>query len=117
MIRSDRFEVAGRHVLGPVPPFDVRIGYTFSTLESADGRISKAIEYLYEEKKRLERAIASLEELRRTGGQLPDEPRPPGRRGRKSMDLAEREEVSRRMKKYWASRRGDAVENGTHSLA
>jgi hypothetical protein len=77
--------------------------------------ISKAIEYLYEEKKRLERAIASLEELRRTGGQLPDEPRPPGRRGRKSMDLAEREEVSRRMKKYWASRRGEPVENGTHS--
>jgi hypothetical protein len=79
--------------------------------------ISKAIEYLYEEKKRLERAIASLEELRRTGGQLPDEPRPPGRRGRKSMDLAEREEVSRRMKKYWASRRGDGVETETHSTS
>ena len=77
--------------------------------------ISKAIEYLYEEKKRLERAIASLEELRRTGGQLPDEPRQPGRRGRKSMDLAEREEVSRRMKKYWASRREDAPESETQS--
>jgi hypothetical protein len=31
------------------------------------------------------------------------------------MDLAEREEVSRRMKKYWASRRGDAGESATNS--
>jgi len=77
--------------------------------------ISKAIDYLYQEKKQLEHAIASLEELRRTGGQLPDQPRPHSRRGRKSMDLDEREEVSRRMKKYWANRREEAVENGTGS--
>jgi hypothetical protein len=29
----------------------------------------------------------------------------PGRRGRKSMGLEERQQVSERMKKYWAGRR------------
>ncbi len=31
---------------------------------------------------------------------------PKARRGRKSMDATERREVSRRMKDYWAKRRG-----------
>ena len=63
------------------------------------------IEYLYEEKARLERAIAALEEVLAAG--LSQERRPQGRRGRKSMGSAERQEVSKRMKRYWASRRGD----------
>ena len=75
--------------------------------------ISKAIEYPYQEKKKLEHAIASLEELRRTGGELPGQPRPHISRGRKSMDQDEREEVSRRMKKYWATRRGEGLKART----
>jgi hypothetical protein len=62
----------------------------------------KAIQELYEEKERLERVIASLEELQRTGLPLPPATK---RRGRKTMDDKEREEVSARMKKYWASRK------------
>jgi len=64
----------------------------------------KALQDLYAEKEKLERAIASLEELQRVGGMtgLP----PLGkRRGRKSMNAEEREEVSKRMRKYWANRR------------
>jgi hypothetical protein len=65
----------------------------------------KAIQELYGEKERLERVIASLEELQRTAGVTP-EPRPGlKRRGRKSMPAAERERVSERMKTYWAARR------------
>jgi hypothetical protein len=65
----------------------------------------KAIQDLYAEKEKLERVIASLEELQRTAGTLPAVPKPARRRGRKSMDSAERQEVSERMRKYWASRR------------
>ena len=65
----------------------------------------KAIQELYAEKEKLERVIASLEELQRTAGSLPIPPTGGKRRGRKSMNPKERQEVSERMKKYWASRR------------
>jgi hypothetical protein len=65
----------------------------------------KAIQDLYAEKEKLERVIASLEELQRTAGSVPVMPKPVKRRGRKSMDSSERQEVSARMRKYWASRR------------
>jgi len=66
----------------------------------------KAIEYLYTQKETLERVIASLEEVQRSGApSAAVVPSALERRGRKSMSSAEREEVSRRMKKYWASRR------------
>jgi hypothetical protein len=65
----------------------------------------KAIQDLYAEKEKLERVIASLEELQRTAGFLPVLPKPAKRRGRKSMNSSERLEVSERMRKYWASRR------------
>jgi len=64
----------------------------------------KALQDLYAEKEKLERAIASLEELQRAGG-LAGLPQLGKRRGRKSMNPEEREEVSKRMRKYWASRR------------
>ena len=51
-------------------------------------------------KRRLEGIIAELEELQAMDGS----PRI-SRRGRKHMGAEEREEVSRRMKRYWASRR------------
>ena len=65
----------------------------------------KAIQDLYAEKEKLERVIASLEELQRTAGSVPVLPKPAKRRGRKSMNSSERQEVSERMRKYWASRR------------
>ena len=65
----------------------------------------KAIQDLYAEKEKLERVIASLEELQRTAGSVPVLPKPVKRRGRKSMNSSERQEVSERMRKYWASRR------------
>jgi hypothetical protein len=65
----------------------------------------RAIQQLYEEKDRLERVIASLEELQRTAGAPPVLPQTLKRRGRKSMAPTERQEVSERMKKYWENRR------------
>lgn len=67
--------------------------------------LTKALQDLYAEKEKLERAIASLEALQRVGGELPRLPDAGKRRGRKSMNLQERAEVSARMKKYWAARR------------
>jgi hypothetical protein len=65
----------------------------------------KAIQELYAEKEKLERVIASLEELQRAAGSIPATPRGGRRRGRKSMGAKERQEVSERMKRYWANRR------------
>jgi hypothetical protein len=65
----------------------------------------KAIRELYDEKKRIEQVIEHLEALsvQRVGKQM--ETSGPRRRGRKGMTEDEREEVSRRMKEYWATRR------------
>jgi hypothetical protein len=67
--------------------------------------LHKAIQELREEKERLERVIASLGELQRSAGAIPALPERVPRRGRKFMDPRERQEVSERMKKYWAARR------------
>jgi hypothetical protein len=64
--------------------------------------INKAIRDLYEEKKRLDRVIASLEEMQRNPAV---EAVLSKRRGRKSMDEQARQEVSERMKRYWEMRR------------
>ena len=65
----------------------------------------KAIQDLYAEKEKLEHVIASLEELQRTGSAIPALPKSAKRRGRKSMNSEERQEVAERMRKYWAGRR------------
>ena len=76
----------------------------------------KAIQDLYAEKEKLERVIASLEELQRAAGSAPELPKPPAkRRGRKSMSSTERQEVSERMRKYWASRRQTPEAQASHS--
>ena len=59
----------------------------------------RAIEELYEEKRRIEQAIAALKR------QGPAPAKAAGRRGRKSMAEEERRQVSERMRKYWESRR------------
>ena len=67
--------------------------------------LNKVIQDLYAKKGKLERVIASLEELQRTGSAAVQLPKGAIRRGRKSMGARERAEVSERMRKYWASRR------------
>jgi hypothetical protein len=66
--------------------------------------LSDTIQKLYAEKESLMKAISVLEALQRdtlAGSATISR----SRRGRKSMDPDERQEVSLRMKKYWASRR------------
>jgi len=75
----------------------------------------KAIQELYAEKEKLERVIASLEELQRSAGVAPILPKAVGRRGRKSMNSKERLEVSERMKRYWESRRKPGSDDGSMS--
>lgn len=58
--------------------------------------ISGTLLALYAQKKRLENAIAELERL---SGKCPT------RRGRRFMGPVERQDVSERMKRYWAGRR------------
>lgn len=74
----------------------------------------RAIRELYEEKKRLEDAIASLEQLLEakavTQSLNLDGLRK--RRGRKNMGPEERRKVSERMKKYWAQRRAKGARHG-----
>ena len=67
--------------------------------------LSKTIQDLYAEKEKLEHVIASLEELQRAADANSHVMSRSSRRGRKSMGSQERQEVSARMKKYWASRR------------
>jgi len=67
--------------------------------------LQKTIQDLYAEKEKLERVIASLEELQRAADANSQVMGRSKRRGRKSMGSAERQEVSERMKKYWAGRR------------
>lgn len=77
--------------------------------------VIKALRELYSEKKRLDTAIAALE-ARLRAAQSESALKPgAGRRGRKSMSAAERQEVSKRMTLYWEARR--AQENPPGTLA
>jgi hypothetical protein len=63
--------------------------------------LQKTIDFLRGEISRLERVVASLEELRdgMTG------PLQKKQGGRKSMTAEERQKVAERMRRYWAGRR------------
>lgn len=65
----------------------------------------KAIRQLYAERERLDRVIASLEQLEKGAAGTNPAASPASRRGRKTMTAEERTEVSARMKRYWAARR------------
>ena len=80
------------------------IGTRMDCAARASMDLYEAIRKLYEEKKRLEHAIKELEKLRAGGCPPPAEPSGT-RRGRHSMGRAERQQVSQRMRKYWAARR------------
>ncbi len=67
----------------------------------------KTIRMLHEERDRLDKLIASLEELKLSKG-VAGRQKLPGRRGRKSMSMTERQEISVRMKKYWEARRASS---------
>lgn len=60
--------------------------------------LNRVIRDLNEERNRLGRIIDRLEQMR---AEETADQKPRSRRGRKSMDAAGREEVSRRMRKYW----------------
>jgi hypothetical protein len=84
--------------------------------------VYKALSELHEEKKRLDSAIQALEARMKTVAGKSTQ----ARRGRRSMSPGEREEVSRRMSRYWASRRkktqmssgaGGAPDGTANSLA
>jgi hypothetical protein len=64
--------------------------------------LEKTIDFLRGEISRLERVVASLEELRDgvTGSRLQK-----NRGGRKSMSAEERQKIAERMRRYWAGRR------------
>ncbi len=63
--------------------------------------LSRTIQELQKEKRRLDQAIVVLEQLLDHGTASI----PAGRRGRKSMSAEERLQVSQRMQRYWAARR------------
>ncbi|HTQ55428.1 MAG TPA: hypothetical protein VMI94_13260 [Bryobacteraceae bacterium] len=64
--------------------------------------LNKILAELYEEKIRLDKVIASLEQLAEHSISIPVAT---SRRGRKFMSPQERQQVSERMRKYWADRK------------
>ncbi len=73
----------------------------------------RIISELEQERKRLQRIIESLENLDPAGDPQVHAARK--RRGRKSMDRTAREEVSARMKRYWAKRRAEREQQGRNN--
>ena len=63
--------------------------------------LRRTINDLYDEKAKLDRVIASLEQLNEEA----QVPQPVARRGRKFMNPQERRMVSERMRRYWAMRK------------
>lgn len=66
--------------------------------------LEEALRELYQEKKRLDSAIAHLESRLAMTSEAPKR----STRGRKCMSVEERLVVSARMRSYWAARRRDA---------
>jgi len=70
--------------------------------------IYRIIRELVEERNRISKIIASLDEIVPEGRKSTSKAKG-SRRGRKSMDASARQEVSERMKRYWASRREETA--------
>lgn len=69
----------------------------------------KIIGELQDEREKLTQIILSLEQLNKSSVKFGGQAEP--RRGRRFMDSAARSDVSDRMKKYWAARRGETGKN------
>ena len=67
--------------------------------------LMELIRSLHREKESIDRAIASLEELLQISRPHSYTPSSSKRPGRKSMSAAERQQVSQRIKEYWAAKR------------
>jgi hypothetical protein len=67
--------------------------------------LSKTIQELRAERQRLIDLIHAVEDVQQYYASMPRREQHVSRRGRKSMGTAERQQVSERMKKYWALRR------------
>lgn len=76
--------------------------------------LNKLLADLRQELARKEAAIAALEALHDPERAAPSPTRRENR-GRKSMGAAEREEVSARMKRYWAARRQDTLKKAARN--
>ncbi len=73
--------------------------------------LTRIIQDLLEDKKKIERVIASLEDLQRNAVEIPEIPAAK-RKGRKPMPPEERQEVSARMKRYWTRFRMERAMGG-----
>ena len=82
-----------------------RLAYAHTSFFTTEVAEELADELIAHAPEKLERVIASLEELQRSAGNTPVLPKGLKRRGRKSMDPKERQDVSERMKRYWDARR------------
>lgn len=71
--------------------------------------LNEVIRSLYEEKKKLDRLIASLESVSANGGAPAARPSKPRRTRRRQVSAERRKEISERMRKYWAARRAKAA--------
>lgn len=67
--------------------------------------LSRIIQELRTERKKIAELIRAMEDLQLSHASRSARERSTRRRGRKSMDATERQQVSERMKKYWATRR------------
>jgi hypothetical protein len=79
--------------------------------------VQPTIRILQLEPERVEATIALLEQLQNANGNGTGAPHHKSKRGRKSMGSEEREEVSERMKKYWANRREASDQDSTSTTA
>jgi hypothetical protein len=82
----------------------------------------KAIRELVNEKKRIDRIIASLEAMQKKGivaapGKAVAKKTVAKRRGRKNMSPEERRQVSERMARYWAAKRLERSGQGDQEAA
>jgi len=73
--------------------------------------LAKIIQDLQEDKNKVERVIAALEDLQRNAVEIPEIPKAK-RKGRRPMPPEERQEVSDRMKRYWVRFRAERATGG-----
>ncbi len=88
-------------------------GKRIAPLNYANMDLRKTISELYEEKTKLDRVIASLEQLAEGSSVIPVNLH---RRGRKFMSPQERRRVSERMRRYWATRKAMQGEEAERTI-